>query len=895
MSFDNHKNFAYSTVATAPSPATSGTSLVVAAGDGAKFPTTPFNVVIWPANSQPTVANAEIVRVTAIASDTFTITRAQEQTLARSVVVGDQIANNITVKGLTDIEAGVSPYSVKKYGAKGDGLTDDTVAIQNAINSAQTKGGGTVYFPQGTYLISATLTVTADNIQLQGVGWSSIIKAANSLNASMVQASAASGIRWGFGMKNLYLDGNQNNQTSGNGVELVGCYGSLLESVWVRYVYGKGLWLRGNTGQPYSAYNTFLNCLFTDSAKAGSAGIYCDTSSEFNKFIGCNTDFHTGDQGAGIYINSGNNVFIGGQSDNNGYNLNIGGNVHNKFIGYSFDRALYREVYLTGGTRDNVFVNCQFGYYVTAPLLLGSLSGTVTSIPLQSALPQAIPTWGVSVVVSYGTANAETFTVTSAGAAAGTTAIPVTSQTATKPHANGDYVVLRYRAVDIGGSSGPNFFTNCIWQGAESLPNNINWGNQVGEDAGCSSVYSGNIFNGGNGVALQPLSVFDYTNILGTALVTGGNVVALGNGGTGTATQFTQGSVVFAGTAGVYAQRNNGFFWDDTNYLLGIGTALPVNQLHLKGNLKVALAGTVAVTNGSPTVTGTGTAFSTALAAGDAVSIGGGTYVVLSIVSNTSLTLTTNYTGTTASGLTVYADQKFLAIDNGASVNKFSFERNAGSNPGLSTTNTKAVFEGHVQSLTGDVIIGNNRYFYINNTSVGKGYVAFKCGTDGTFIVDQGGGNSLRFKMGGNTGGTYWDAADSSFQSMLKVTDKGDAFAKKSFRAGSAALAQTTLQSDGGFALGLINKTAAYTMAATDGIVTADATTAAFTVTLPSANVLGQLVVIIKKDASVNAVTVSRAGTDTINGGTTASLASQYSSITLVSNGSGAWYKLAST
>lgn len=101
---DSHKNFAYSTVATAPSPATSGTSLVVASGDGSLFPTPPFNATVWPASSQPTAANAEIVRVTGISTDTFTITRTQESTSARTIGTGDQIAATITAKTLTDVE-----------------------------------------------------------------------------------------------------------------------------------------------------------------------------------------------------------------------------------------------------------------------------------------------------------------------------------------------------------------------------------------------------------------------------------------------------------------------------------------------------------------------------------------------------------------------------------------------------------------------------------------------------------------------------------------------------------------------------------------------------------------------------------------------------------------------
>jgi hypothetical protein len=105
MAFDAHANFPYSTIAVAPSPATSGLSLTVASGEGVRFPVPPFNVSVWPANSNPLTSNAEIVRVTAIVSDVFTIVRIQEATSARTIVVGDQIAASITKKILTDIEA----------------------------------------------------------------------------------------------------------------------------------------------------------------------------------------------------------------------------------------------------------------------------------------------------------------------------------------------------------------------------------------------------------------------------------------------------------------------------------------------------------------------------------------------------------------------------------------------------------------------------------------------------------------------------------------------------------------------------------------------------------------------------------------------------------------------
>lgn len=140
---DAHKNFAYTTIATAPSPATTGTSLVVAAGTGKLFPTAPFNAICWPAEVQPLSTNAEIVRVTAVATDTFTIARKQESTTAQTITAGFQIDAGITVKTLTDAEnltqAEKERYIVRtpeEFGATHTAGHDDAPAITEAIEKA---------------------------------------------------------------------------------------------------------------------------------------------------------------------------------------------------------------------------------------------------------------------------------------------------------------------------------------------------------------------------------------------------------------------------------------------------------------------------------------------------------------------------------------------------------------------------------------------------------------------------------------------------------------------------------------------------------------------------------------------------------------------------------------
>lgn len=66
----------------------------------------------------------------------------------------------------TDVQSKLrESVSVKDFGAVGDGVTDDTAAIQLALNT-----GKSVYFPQGTYLITAGLTITANYQTLYGDG-----------------------------------------------------------------------------------------------------------------------------------------------------------------------------------------------------------------------------------------------------------------------------------------------------------------------------------------------------------------------------------------------------------------------------------------------------------------------------------------------------------------------------------------------------------------------------------------------------------------------------------------------------------------------------------------------------------------------------------------------------
>jgi len=65
-------------------------------------------------------------------------------------------------------------FDIRTYGAQCNGVSDDTAAINSAIADASAAvRGGVVLFPPGICLITSPITITADNVILQGMGgWS---------------------------------------------------------------------------------------------------------------------------------------------------------------------------------------------------------------------------------------------------------------------------------------------------------------------------------------------------------------------------------------------------------------------------------------------------------------------------------------------------------------------------------------------------------------------------------------------------------------------------------------------------------------------------------------------------------------------------------------------------
>jgi hypothetical protein len=176
------KNFAMSTVSTAPSPATSGLSLTVAAGTGTRFYAGP--AWVWPPSTDPTSANAEVVTIASIATDTLTLSaRAVESTSAKAIASGWQIAQGVTAALWDDLTADIAAveadldsrapktglYVQGDYGAVGDGIADDTSAIQDAAADAIAQDRPLIFEP-GEYVVAETVDLRGHGLQVHANG-----------------------------------------------------------------------------------------------------------------------------------------------------------------------------------------------------------------------------------------------------------------------------------------------------------------------------------------------------------------------------------------------------------------------------------------------------------------------------------------------------------------------------------------------------------------------------------------------------------------------------------------------------------------------------------------------------------------------------------------------------
>lgn len=252
-------------------------------------------------------------------------------------------------------------YNVKAYGALGDGVTNDSAAIQYALNDAAAAGGGTVVFSaRKTYIAQFTIP---QNVSIEG-NFCTFKPPSGSTGPVITfdtYVSHGSFRRFFILGTGTSLDTTQHgiyvprtaNATAG---AIKGMNNSVFEQIIIRSLGGNGMHLEGGNYFDVIQLNTFRNCILQSNT---GHGMYQDGQVQSNLF-----------QNVWCYGNTKNgmrtNNYLEGVT---WYTSNA-----NKFLRCNFEESGLEGVYEKG--RLNIFDTCWFegnsrtdlthstGYYV---------------------------------------------------------------------------------------------------------------------------------------------------------------------------------------------------------------------------------------------------------------------------------------------------------------------------------------------------------------------------------------------------------------------------------------------------------------------------------------------------------------------------------------------------
>jgi len=174
--------------------------------------------------------NTYTVGATGITLDTPCKAGQQIQLIGFQIVLTGALSENVSYSPTGGVPTNVAAklaqsVSVKDWGARGNGSADDRAAIQACINANPYKQ---IYFPTGTYVISAGLTITVPGVYLQGAGIGNTVLKYTGTNGDAVTFYSTSTATTGTYLSTGGIDGIQirrdSTATTGSGLRLRQCF-----------------------------------------------------------------------------------------------------------------------------------------------------------------------------------------------------------------------------------------------------------------------------------------------------------------------------------------------------------------------------------------------------------------------------------------------------------------------------------------------------------------------------------------------------------------------------------------------------------------------------------------------------------------------------------------------
>lgn len=310
-----------------------------------------------------------------------------------------------------------APFNVKDYGAVGDGITNDTAAIQNAISAA---GTNTLYWPEGAYLITTPLTMSA------AVNWyfegSTSPLSAILPPARIVKAAAMAGDCLTFTGQSIVLDG----------IAVVGQPGNT----------GDGIVLRGNS--PY-LNRPFVTGMGQDGIRLGTDSVGSNVNSFTIINARCVSNGRDGINIGEVTLNANAGSFVNPICTQNGRHGFYGGKAN---LGVTITAPLFEA-----NTGYGAYLSSDFGALGPNIIIGGDIEANTAgnlfeAVPFQTDFYGMALQVGLNGKVKNSRAQCGSYTPVLTGA--------TTAGTATYSEQQGSYAIA-------GGSV--NFYASLTWTG----------------------------------------------------------------------------------------------------------------------------------------------------------------------------------------------------------------------------------------------------------------------------------------------------------------------------------------------------------------------------------------------------------------------------------------------
>lgn len=277
--------------------------------------------------------------------------------------------------------------SVKDFGAAGDGVTDDTAAIQAAIDSLLIANGGVVYLPQGTYRTSAPIELsntTDTNATRQSValvGPACIKPLAAFVGSQVLQhtqtAAQATAFSFGYGanLTDIEIDGSQLPAGTTHGIRFDGAWQFRWASVNVHNVTGNGWHVPedsaiSSTGDDEYANITpsLVSCKFSDN---DGWGIYV---SRFGAGFVASNCYVNNNSSGGVRNTAPNVVWLqGGISYNGGVGLHFAKST--SAITSQLSNCTFISTEFDSNTVNNIWFEHAYNCSIERPRLITAETG----------------------------------------------------------------------------------------------------------------------------------------------------------------------------------------------------------------------------------------------------------------------------------------------------------------------------------------------------------------------------------------------------------------------------------------------------------------------------------------------------------------------------------------